>query len=583
MLLEQQGVQDQPQENIPQTVTEFNSPREDFAAGDENKVPWIKVTPQQQDLHFPLIQKTDQVKSIQEKYMENMNNSMKKESTLSPHVDAHNRKQQQLAPGVTEGLRNSDHRNFSRTNPTIAAMEIMTRKEMKLNEMEERLAREGKQRKPDKITASMAAAIGQKNKRPAEHTLSVRDSLLKPKGTFHEMRHPQPEPTIVRPIQLKKAEQSKRSGNQPPKKTAAKSLHEAEEETPVILLKKQPKILAPEEIRARKSSSEKKEEAKERSPILVPKVFQPHQQKGKRLVAEVRPQMAEENRIKQDQVRKTAERFEKAARSSRSEVRTNLNRARSKSIGSNLYQKLMELEDERERANESLNQAKAVLPWTGVDKKKPAVLRRRDAWRIKEEDTEVNSGYSLRTSKSSDSITAAKMLAEARMRDQQSSQNQQYNYSPSALRINKDMSKSIEKQIDVYTKTREDIRKILQLAKTCSVTDRIKLFDAQKPLETIDDEERERKAEAIKREIEEAKAQKQHDAEAEKEVEIKLQDPVEAKVKPLKIRMRPKLVRSVTAGEERERAVPGGRLRINQPPGQEHKSEIRSILKKSNM
>jgi len=31
------------------------------------------------------------------------------------------------------------------------------------------------------------------------------------------------------------------------------------------------------------------------------------------------------------------------------------------------------------------------------------------------------------------------------------------------LRINKDMSKSIEKQIDIYTKTREEIRKILQV------------------------------------------------------------------------------------------------------------------------
>ena len=31
------------------------------------------------------------------------------------------------------------------------------------------------------------------------------------------------------------------------------------------------------------------------------------------------------------------------------------------------------------------------------------------------------------------------------------------------LRINQNMSKSIEQQIDVYTKTREEIRKILQV------------------------------------------------------------------------------------------------------------------------
>ena len=39
------------------------------------------------------------------------------------------------------------------------------------------------------------------------------------------------------------------------------------------------------------------------------------------------------------------------------------------------------------------------------------------------------------------------------------------------------MSKSIEKQIDVYTKTREDIRRILKIAKSCSVADRVKLLD----------------------------------------------------------------------------------------------------------
>ena len=41
------------------------------------------------------------------------------------------------------------------------------------------------------------------------------------------------------------------------------------------------------------------------------------------------------------------------------------------------------------------------------------------------------------------------------------------------------MSKSIEKQIDVYTKTREDIRRILTVAKKLSVADRVKLLDNQ--------------------------------------------------------------------------------------------------------
>ena len=63
--------------------------------------------------------------------------------------------------------------------------------------------------------------------------------------------------------------------------------------------------------------------------------------------------------------------------------------------------------------------------------------------------------YELRMSKSSDSITAAKLLA---MKQQQGK--------AQGLRINQDMSKSMEKQIDVYTKTRDDIRKILQVPRS---------------------------------------------------------------------------------------------------------------------
>ena len=86
------------------------------------------------------------------------------------------------------------------------------------------------------------------------------------------------------------------------------------------------------------------------------------------------------------------------------------------------------------------------MPWSS----KPPALRRRDA---------NARNYELRMSKSSDSITAAKLLAEARMRQQQEK-------APGGLRINQDMSKSMEKQIDVYTKTRDDIRKILQVTRS---------------------------------------------------------------------------------------------------------------------
>ena len=107
-----------------------------------------------------------------------------------------------------------------------------------------------------------------------------------------------------------------------------------------------------------------------------------------------------------------------------------------------------------------------------------------------------NKGYALRMSKSSDSITAAKLLVEQRMAKE----------TQRPLRINQNMSKSIEKQIDVYTKTREDIRRILQLAKTCSVAERVKLLDTNSCDKSVEDT-RETKAEAIRREIMEAKGQ----------------------------------------------------------------------------
>ena len=107
--------------------------------------------------------------------------------------------------------------------------------------------------------------------------------------------------------------------------------------------------------------------------------------------------------------------------------------------------------------------------------------------------------YQLQMSKSSDSITAAKMLAEARMKGMSGDENQtemtnsakgrQNYHQKKALRINAqnyggvggrgEMSKSIEKQIDVYTKTREDIRRILDVAKKLSVAERVKLLDNQ--------------------------------------------------------------------------------------------------------
>ena len=152
-------------------------------------------------------------------------------------------------------------------------------------------------------------------------------------------------------------------------------------------------------------------------------------------------------------------------------------------------------------------------------------------------------------SKSSDSITAAKLLAKARAENYEGS---------NSLKINSNFSKSIQKQLDVYSKTKEEIQEILSLAKVGSVNDRIALFSnmmtthKQQPVSNPDE-----KAEAIRREIEEAKAA--HDAhETVSDTEIEFQAPIESKVKPLKIPMKPKIMNS-----------PGpkggsGGLRINQ-------------------
>ena len=101
---------------------------------------------------------------------------------------------------------------------------------------------------------------------------------------------------------------------------------------------------------------------------------------------------------------------------------------------------MMVLEMEQERAEGTKSQMTSSMPWSS----KPPALRRRDANNAR--------NYELRMSKSSDSITAAKLLA---MKQQQGK--------AQGLRINQDMSKSMEKQIDVYTKTRDDIRKLLQV------------------------------------------------------------------------------------------------------------------------
>ena len=261
-------------------------------------------------------------------------------------------------------------------------------------------------------------------------------------------------------------------------------------------------------------------------------------------VSEVKKNSSE-NEDKVAVVKKAAEKFESGlSDSQKSESETSsvnfksYNRGRAKSFGNAL---LEQFEEDKDPVKNAL---KTNLPWAG---KSPPVIKRRDALR--------NKGYALQMSKSSDSITAAKLLAE------QWSDSQGMG---GGLRINQPLSKSIERQIDIYSKTKEDIRKILMMAKSGSVTDRIKMFTGlihkdQETPEVNPDE----KADAIRREIQEARAQAQ---ETVSDTEIDFQEPIESKVKPLKIRMKPKILNKP---EKRETDNQKGSLRINQP---EHNS-----------
>ena len=113
------------------------------------------------------------------------------------------------------------------------------------------------------------------------------------------------------------------------------------------------------------------------------------------------------------------------------------------------------------------------------------------------------------------------------------------------------------------------------------MNDRIKLFDTQNIYDgdaDIDERTREQKAEAIRREILELKSQNKDEKSIGSDVEI--QSPIESKVKPLKIPMKPKMV----DGGKQQRGVPGATLRINQPPGIQtspQPPEVKSILRSS--
>ena len=157
--------------------------------------------------------------------------------------------------------------------------------------------------------------------------------------------------------------------------------------------------------------------------------------------------------------------------------------------------------------------------------------------------------------------------------------------------------------------------RISQVAKSASVNERVRLFETQRPpsVDQQTDLDREIRAAAIKREIEEAKAAQKREEEQRKREEklqkrilgglatssssdnVEMQSPIESKVKPLKIPMKPKIVGPASPNAQQQpppqppppppdgsRGVPGTRLRINQPAGQEIKSILRTSKSSAN-
>ena len=152
--------------------------------------------------------------------------------------------------------------------------------------------------------------------------------------------------------------------------------------------------------------------------------------------------------------------------------------------------------------------------------------------------------------------------------------------------------------------------RISQVAKSASVNERVRLFETQRPpsVDQQTDLDREIRAAAIKREIEEAKAAQKREEEQRRREDklqkrilglapssssdnnVEMQSPIESKVKPLKIPMKPKIVGPASPNAQPppqqqadgSRGVPGTRLRINQPAGQEIKSILRTSKSSAN-
>jgi len=174
-------------------------------------------------------------------------------------------------------MRNIQKKNFSqlaRTNPTLAALNIVTRKELKMEELQEKYEQEDQSRQRHKSgsTAKDEHQVGQATQAVPGNS-AVNAGVL---ATFRELSIHKPGPggshnsasrqaaiaakkasTPVKPDTTAKQTISK----DPTVVTSNSDLSTADSSAPVVVLRKQPRILEPDELKARTSGDKRKSRA----------------------------------------------------------------------------------------------------------------------------------------------------------------------------------------------------------------------------------------------------------------------------------------------------------------------------------
>ena len=168
-------------------------------------------------------------------------------------------------------MRNIQKKNFSqlaRTNPTLAALNIVTRKELKMEELQEKYEQEDQSRQRHK---SGSTAKDEQQAVQASQAVpgnsAVNASVL---ATFRELSIHKPGPGGSQNSASRQAAIAAKKASTPvkpdatPKQSISKDplivtsnseLNTVDSSAPVVVLRKQPRILEPEELKARTSGT----------------------------------------------------------------------------------------------------------------------------------------------------------------------------------------------------------------------------------------------------------------------------------------------------------------------------------------